>query len=166
MDYMQKAADILSQMSDEFDIDVNDGTEGTKEVIAQTITRNEPYCPCCGMKLNIIDTLENEFGDDLVVVDESYLTENKLSQYLIDRCETIANNIINCEMIDSEPELDWEGNITDEYNERFKYLQSDIKNVIKREAIRLASELKDEGMEIDSWYCEQNIIDCIKSINK
>ena len=89
---------------------------------AYNVSLDKLVCPCCGKKLHLVDSMKKEYeGDDLIKVNESVLTENKLSDYLLGIIEEEARAIYEDELETNEPETDEMGNIVGEYGERFLY---------------------------------------------
>lgn len=164
----------LKKAIDKYDIEFNDGTQDIEQVEVYDINYTEPICPCCGKKLNFIDSLTNEYGQELnlVVVENTkskkkrLLKENALSNYLLELCEEEAKTIYDNELQCYEPYTDDMGNILPEYNERFIYTDPKLKRVIKVHANALSNKLAKDGIEVDSYYLENEIIEILRYLGR
>ena len=63
-------------------------------------------------------------------------------------------------------EVDNNGNITNEYLERFQYNSPALKKAVKRAATKLSNDLAENGFKINPWYCEQEIFEALKYFAK
>lgn len=149
-----------------YEIDQNDGTQDVNTEIAYEVKYSNPVCPCCGKKLNFIDSLENDFGQELTLTTEStkLLKENSLSDYLLDICTEEALDLYENEVQSHTPDIDINGNISAEYNERFIYTDDNLKKVIKVRSTAIANKLKESGINVNSFYIEQEIIESLKCL--
>jgi rubredoxin len=126
-------------------------------VKAWKIYADHPVCPCCGKKLKFIH--KNVKTDEFI--GES-LNERWENDYLTDRVQDIANQLYQEELEDVQPEIDRNGNITQEYLERFEYNSPSLKKAVKRAATKLSNDLAEDGFKINAWYCEQEIFEALK----
>lgn len=135
-----------------------------EEVKNNDIKLNHLICPCCGKQLRLIDSTKSEYlNDNDITINESLLTENKLSDYLLDIIETEAKNIFDNEIGTNEPETDIDGNIIDtEYGDRFIYVSKELKRVIKLKANAITNMLKNQGIEVSSFYIENELFSILK----
>ena len=145
--------------------EVNDGTQEVTQEVAYDISLTNPVCPCCGKKLKIVDTVKNQFGQDLKLTTEKYLKENAYSDYLLDICGEEALNIYETELAVHEPYYDHNGNIEPEYNERFEYTDPALKRIVKVKANAIANKLANDNIKIDPYYIENEIIEMLKHIH-
>lgn len=143
---------VLYQLA-ELGVDVNNGIQDMEQTTAYEIDVNDPVCPCCGQKLHITnqDVKTDEF------IGESTLNERWENKYLVDKVADVAYQLYQEELADVQPDVDSEGNISDEYLDRFKYKTPAMKKAIKRASIKLANDLAEDGFKVNSWYCEQEI---------
>ena len=107
---------VLDQLA-ELGVDVNNGIQDMEQTTAYEIDVNDPVCPCCGQKLHITnqDVQTDEF------IGESTLNERWENKYLVDKVADVAYQLYQEELADVQPDVDSEGNITDEYLDRFNY---------------------------------------------
>lgn len=160
-DYLQ---DYAAQLLNDFGITTNDGTQDIGTTDCYTVTTNDLHCPCCRAKLRLVDSSKQEFiDDDLVSVTEHAINENKLADYLLEIIENAARNIYEDELESDEPETDSMGNISPEYSERFKYISNDLKKIVKMKAGAIANMVKQNGIDVDPFYIENEIYKILKS---
>ena len=126
-------------------------------VKAWKIYASHPVCPCCGKKL--------KFKNKHIKTDEfigESLNERWENEYLTNRVQDIASQLYEEELADVQPEVDRNGNITQEYLERFEYNSPSLKKAVKRAATKLSNDLAEDGFKINAWYCEQEIVEALK----
>ena len=141
----------------------NYGTEDSVDQGAYNIDLDKLVCPCCGKKLRLIDSMKKEYeGDDLIKVNESVLTENKLSDYLLGIIEDEARAIYEDEVETNEPETDEMGNIVGEYGERFLYVNKELKKIVKMKANAISNMVKHQGIEVSPFYVENELFQMLK----
>lgn len=141
----------------------NYGTEDSVDQGAYNISLDKLVCPCCGKKLRLIDSMKKEYeGDDLIKVNESVLTENKLSDYLLGIIEDEARAIYEDELETNEPETDEMGNIVGEYGERFLYVNKELKKIVKMKANAISNMVKHQGIEVSPFYVENELFQMLK----
>ncbi len=141
----------------------NYGTEDSVDQGAYNIGLDKLVCPCCGKKLHLIDSMKKEYeGDDLIKVNESVLTENKLSDYLLGIIEDEARAIYEDEVETNEPETDEMGNIVGEYGERFLYVNKELKKIVKMKANAISNMVKHQGIEVSPFYVENELFQMLK----
>ena len=120
-------------------------------------------CPCCGKKLNLIDSTKQEYtNDDIIKVNESMLNENKLADYLLTIIEDEAKSIFEDELETEEPETDSMGNIVNEYGERFLYVNKELKKIVKMKANAIANMVKHKGIEVSPYYIENELFQALR----
>ena len=148
---------VLDQLA-ELGVDVNNGIQDMEQTTAYEINVNNPVCPCCGQKLHFTnqDVQTDEF------IGESTLNERWENEYLTNRVQDIASQLYEEELADVQPEVDRNGNITQEYLERFEYNSPSLKKAVKRAATKLSNDLAEDGFKINAWYCEQEIFEALK----
>lgn len=127
-------------------------------VKAYQVDKNNPVCPCCGKKLRLVN--KNVETDSFI--GESTLNERWENDFLKNKVADVAWQLYQEELEDVQPELDEQGNVTNEYLLRFEYTKPAMKKAIKRASIKLANDLKDDGFTINPWYCEQEIYEALK----
>lgn len=151
---------------DYYDINNYFNNYGTKDSVDQgayNIGLDKLVCPCCGKKLRLIDSMKKEYeGDDLIKVNESVLTENKLSDYLLGIIEDEARAIYEDEVETNEPETDEMGNIVGEYGERFLYVNKELKKIVKMKANAISNMVKHQGIEVSPFYVENELFQMLK----
>ena len=135
----------------------------TKNVEAYDIDVNNPICPCCGKRLHIINT---NVETDEFIGESTKLNERWENEYLTNKVQDIANQLFEEELADVQPEVDNNGNITNEYLERFQYNSPALKKAVKRAATKLSNDLAENGFKINPWYCEQEIFEALKYFAK
>ena len=127
------------------------------------VSLDKLVCPCCGKKLHLVDSMKKEYeGDDLIKVNESMLTENKLADYLLGIIEEEARAIYQDEIETNEPETDEMGNIIGEYGERFLYVNKDLKKIVKMKANAISNMVKHQGIEVSPFYVENELFQMLK----
>ena len=146
---------------DDLGVEMNNGRQGNKEVYAYDFDPKNPICPCCGKRLKVIH--KNRPNDEFI--GES-INEGWENQYLMDRVKEVAYGIYDDELADVQPETDNFGNITNDYLKRFEYTSPSLKRAVKRASIKLSNELKEDGFNIDPWYCEMEIFEVLKAFSK
>ena len=120
-------------------------------------------CPCCGKKLNLIDSTKKEYTDnDIIKVNESMLNENKLADYLLGVIEDEARSIFEDELDTNEPETDSMGNIINDYGERFLYVTKELKKIVKMKANAIANMVKTKGIEVSPFYIETELFEALR----
>jgi hypothetical protein len=120
-------------------------------------------CPCCGKKLNLIDSTKQEYtNDDIIKVNESMLNENKLADYLLTIIEDEAKSIFEDELETEEPETDSMGNIVNDYGERFLYVNKELKKIVKMKANAIANMVKHKGIEVSPYYIENELFQALR----
>lgn len=120
-------------------------------------------CPCCGKKLNLIDSTKQEYtNDDIIKVNESMLNENKLAYYLLTIIEDEAKSIFEDELETEEPETDSMGNIVNDYGERFLYVNKELKKIVKMKANAIANMVKHKGIEVSPYYIENELFQALR----
>jgi len=130
---------------------------------AYNVSLDNLVCPCCGKKLHLVDSKKKEYeGDDLIKVNESILTENKLADYLLGIIEEEARAIFEDELETNEPETDETGNIVGEYGERFLYVNKDLKKIVKMKANAISNMVKHQGIEVSPFYVENELFQLLK----
>lgn len=156
---------LASQLLSDYGIESNDGTQDVGTVECYTMTTDDLHCPCCRVKLRLVDSSKQEFADDdLVDVSESTaINENKLSDYLLEIIENAAHNIYEDELETDQPEMDSMGNINPEYNDRFLYVTNNLKKIVKMKANAIANMVKQNGIEVSPFYIENEIFQILKS---
>ena len=135
----------------------------TKNVEAYDIDINNPICPCCGKRLNIVNT---NVETDEFIGESTKLNERWENEFLTNKVQDIANQLFEEELADVQPEVDNNGNITNEYLERFQYNSPELKKAVKRAATKLSNDLAENGFKINPWYCEQEIFEALKYFAK
>ena len=146
--------------------EVNDGTQEVTKEVAYNISLTDPVCPCCGKRLKIVDSVKNQFGQDLKLTTENkFLKENAFFFYLLDICGEEALNIYETELAVHEPYYDTNGNIEPEYNTRFEYTDPQLKRIVKVKANAIANKLANDNIKIDPYYIENEIIEMLKHIH-
>lgn len=135
----------------------------TKNVEAYDIDVNNPICPCCGKRLNIVNT---NVETDEFIGESTKLNERWENEFLTNKVQDIANQLFEEELADVQPEVDNDGNITNEYLERFQYNSPELKKAVKRAATKLSNDLAENGFKINPWYCEQEIFEALKYFAK
>ena len=131
---------------------------------AYNINIDNLVCPCCGKKLRLIDSMKKDYeGNDLITVNESMLTENKLSDYLLGIIEDEARAIYQNELETNSPETDEQGNIVNEYGERFLYVSKELKKIVKVKANAISNMVKHQGIEVSPFYIENELFQMLKS---
>lgn len=135
----------------------------TKNVEAYDIDVNNPICPCCGKRLNIVNT---NVETDEFIGESTKLNERWENEFLTNKVQDIANQLFEEELADVQPEVDNNGNITNEYLERFQYNSPALKKAVKRAATKLSNDLAENGFKINPWYCEQEIFEALKYFSK
>ena len=110
----------------------------TKNVEAYDIDINNPICPCCGKRLNIVNT---NVETDEFIGESTKLNERWENEFLTNKVQDIANQLFEEELADVQPEVDNNGNITNEYLERFQYNSPALKKAVKRAATKLSNDL-------------------------
>ncbi len=148
---------ILSQLSD-LGVSVNNGIQDIEQTTAYKIDKNNPVCPCCGKKLKLVNM--NVETDSFI--GESTLNEHWENDFLKNKVADVAWQLYQEELEDVQPELDEQGNVTNEYLLRFEYTKPAMKKAIKRASIKLANDFKEDGFNINPWYCEQEIYEALK----
>lgn len=127
------------------------------------IKTNNLVCPCCGKKLNLIDSTKQEYtNDDIIKVNESMLNENKLADYLLTIIEDEAKSIFEDELETEEPETDSMGNIVNDYGERFLYVNKELKKIVKMKANAIANMVKHKGIEVSPYYIENELFQALR----
>lgn len=120
-------------------------------------------CPCCGKKLNLIDSTKQEYtNDDIIKVNESMLNENKLADYLLTIIEDEAKSIFEDELETEEPETDSMGNIVNDYGERFLYVNKELKKIVKMKANAIVNMVKHKGIEVSPYYIENELFQALR----
>ena len=122
---------------------------------------SHPVCPCCGKKLKLVH--KNIKTDEFI--GES-LNERWENEYLTQKVQDVADQLYEEELADVQPEVDGNGNLTEEYLERFIYNSSALKKAVKRAATKLSNDLAEDGFKINPWYCEQEIFESLKYFAK
>lgn len=135
----------------------------TENVEAYDIDVNNPVCPCCGKRLNIVNT---NVETDEFIGESIKLNERWENEYLTNQVQDIANQLFEEELADVQPEVDNNGNITNEYLERFQYNSPALKKAVHRAATKLSNDLAENGFKINPWYCEQEIFEALKYFAK
>ena len=143
---------VLDKLA-ELGVDVNNGIQDMEQTTAYEFDVNDPVCPCCGQKLKLIN--QNVPTDEFI--GESTLNERWENKYLVNKVADVAYQLYQEELSDVQPEVDSEGNITEEYLDRFRYKTPEMNKAIKRAAVKLANDLAEDGFQINTWYCEQEI---------
>lgn len=126
------------------------------------IDQSEVRCPCCGKLLKPV----NKFVDTEEFIGESKLNERWENDYLTHKVQDVAYQLYDEELADVQPETDDYGNVTREYLERFEYSSPQLRKAVKRAATKLSNDLKEDGFNINPWYCEQEIYDALKCFSK
>ena len=152
----------LKRKFDRLGIEQNDGTQDNEEVYAYDFDPKDPVCPCCGKRLKI---RHKEIPND-EFIGENTMNEAWEAKYLTDRAKDVAYDIFNDELADVQPETDEYGNITNDYLRRFEYSSPSLKRAVKRASYKLSSELKQDGFDINPWYCEMEIFDALKCFSR
>lgn len=136
----------------------------TQEVIAYNVDINDPNlcCPCCGKRLKPIN--KNVPTDEFI--GETTINERWENEYLTHKVQDIADQLYQEELDDVQPITDEYGNVTREYLERFQYSSPALRKAVKRAATKLSNDLKEDGFNINPWYCEQEIYDALKCFSK
>lgn len=158
VEYTNRIIDRLEHLG----VDVNNGTQDVNTVEAYKIDLNNPICPCCGKKLKPIHKNVETDG----FIGESKLNERWENEYLTNKILDVAYELYDNELLDVEPTVDNFGNPTVDYLERFKYCSPELKNAVRRAATKLSNDLKDDGFNINPWYCEVEIYDALRMFSK
>ena len=152
---------ILTQLSD-LGVSVNNGIQDIEPTEAYEINTNNPVCPCCGQKLR----LKNANAETEEFIGESVMNESWEKQYILCAIQDVADQLYDEELADIQPEVDEYGNISPEYFKRFEYTSPELRRATKRAATKLANDLKEQGININPWYCEMEIYDKLKCFSK
>jgi hypothetical protein len=152
---------ILTQLSD-LGVSVNNGIQDIEPTEAYEINTNDPVCPCCGQKLR----LKNADAETEEFIGESVMNESWEKQYILCAIQDVADQLYDEELADIQPEVDEYGNISPEYFKRFEYTSPELRRATKRAATKLANDLKEQGININPWYCEMEIYDKLKCFSK
>lgn len=91
------------------------------------------------------------------------LNENKLAEYFLEKVENVAKKIYNNDILDSNPEKQLDGTFEVDYLQKFKYLSPKMMRVVKREALKLKNDLKEDGFDVQQLYCETEIINALNA---
>ncbi len=108
----------------------------------------------------------NEAKDFLEVQGFKVLNENQLSEYLMRRVYSVAEEIYAREIDDNVPDLDASNQPSREYLSRFDYLSDNLKNAVKRAAVALQNDLKAEGLDINVQNIQNEIYSALKLYSK
>ena len=103
---------------------------------------------------------------DEFIGESTKLNERWENEFLTNKVQDIANQLFEEELADVQPEVDNNGNITNEYLERFQYNSPALKKAVKRAATKLSNDLAENGFKINPWYCEQEIFEALKYFAK
>ena len=152
---------ILNQLAD-LGVDVNNGIQDIEPTTAYEININDPVCPCCGKKLKIV----NANAETEEFIGESTLNETWEKAYVQSVIQDVADQLYEEELADVQPDVDEYGNIEPEYFKRFQYTSPELRRAAKRAATKLANELKEQGININPWYCEMEIYDKLKLFSR
>lgn len=152
---------ILTQLAD-LGVSVNNGIQDIEPTEAYEINTNDPVCPCCGQKLR----LKNADAETEEFIGESVMNESWEKQYILCAIQDVADQLYDEELADIQPEVDEYGNISPEYFKRFEYTSPELRRATKRAATKLANDLKEQGININPWYCEMEIYDKLKCFSK
>lgn len=152
---------ILTQLAD-LGVEVNNGIQDIEPTTAYEININDPVCPCCGKKLKIV----NANAETEEFIGESTLNETWEKAYVQSVIQDVADQLYEEELADVQPDVDEYGNIEPEYFKRFQYTSPELRRATKRAATKLANELKEQGININPWYCEMEIYDKLKLFSR
>jgi len=152
---------ILTQLAD-LGVEVNNGIQDIEPTTAYEININDPVCPCCGKKLKIV----NANAETEEFIGESTLNETWEKAYVQSVIQDVADQLYEEELADVQPDVDEYGNIEPEYFKRFQYTSPELRRAAKRAATKLANELKEQGININPWYCEMEIYDKLKMFSR
>ena len=152
---------ILTQLAD-LGVEVNNGIQDIEPTTAYEININDPVCPCCGKKLKIV----NANAETEEFIGESTLNETWEKAYVQSVIQDVADQLYDEELADVQPDVDEYGNIEPEYFKRFQYTSPELRRAAKRAATKLANELKEQGININPWYCEMEIYDKLKLFSR
>ena len=152
---------ILTQLAD-LGVEVNNGIQDIEPTTAYEININDPVCPCCGKKLKIV----NANAETEEFIGESTLNETWEKAYVQSVIQDVADQLYEEELADVQPDVDEYGNIEPEYFKRFQYTSPELRRAAKRAATKLANELKEQGININPWYCEMEIYDKLKLFSR
>ena len=156
---LEKNDYVLDKLED-LGVEVNNGIQDTKNVQAYEIHLSNPICPCCGKKLKVVN--KNVKTDEFI--GESTLNENTDSRYISYYIQDIAEQLYQEELDDFQPDVDAYGNVSLDYLERFT--KPELKGAVSRAATKLANDLKEENLNINPWYLEQEIYEELKKYAK
>lgn len=94
------------------------------------------------------------------------LNENDMSQYLLDKVYLAAEEIYANEISDNVPDLTFDHRPSPEYLQRFDYLSDNLKNAVKRAAVKLSRDFENDGISINIWNIENELYDALKCFSK
>lgn len=101
-----------------------------------------------------------------VLKENKVLNETWERAYIQSAIQDVADQLYDEELADVQPEVDEYGNISTDYLKRFEYTSPELRRAIKRAATKLANDLKDQGININPWYCEMEIYDKLRYFSK
>lgn len=129
-----------------------------------TIDLDHMVCPCCGKQIKLVDSTTKKFNENVIKCTENgVLNENKLADYLLEIIENAAQEIYENEILTDVPETDMQGNILDpDYNDRFVYMDKNLKKVVKVRANAIANMVKANGIDISPFYIESELFQYLK----
>ena len=158
---------ILTQLAD-LGVEVNNGIQDIEPTTAYEININDPVCPCCGKKLKIVNAnaeTEEFIGESTRNI-LGVKNGKKPEAYVQSVIQDVADQLYEEELADVQPDVDEYGNIEPEYFKRFQYTSPELRRATKRAATKLANELKEQGININPWYCEMEIYDKLKLFSR
>ena len=118
------------------------------------------------MELNEAKQILEENGFVLDKDESQVLNETWERAYIQSAIQDVADQLYDEELADIPPQVDEYGNISPDYLKRFEYTSPELRRATKRAATKLANDLKDQGININPWYCEMEIYDKLRYFSK
>lgn len=118
------------------------------------------------MNINEAKQILEENGFAINKNEVSVLKESWERAYIQCAIQDVADQLYEEELADIPPQVDEYGNIPPDYFKRFEYTSPELRHAIKRAATKLANDLKDQGININPWYCEMEIYDKLRYFSK
>ena len=118
------------------------------------------------MELDEAKKILEENGFVLDQAEGQVLNETWERAYIQSAIQDIADQLYDEELADIPPQVDEYGNISHDYLKRFEYTSPELRRATKRAATKLANDLKDQGININPWYCEMEIYDKLRYFSK
>lgn len=118
------------------------------------------------MKLDEAKQILEENGFVLDKDESQVLNETLERAYIQSAIQDVADQLYDEELADIPPQVDEYGNISPDYLKRFEYTSPELRRATKRAATKLANDLKEQGININPWYCEMEIYDKLRYFSK